>query len=148
MTDYQAHTRQASGQSVRVGKRRDKVGTEEEEYLHAAGQEGFGHACHLAWNVITRRTPIVSRKVRQCLAMGGGAVTWPKSTTRDAQIACEGWQTRNGSSCLPTIGALVHRTTTQHDHRRAGRSIAPGQGHNALRRNTRDLCSPSWRVGL
>src|SRR5215475_15901502 len=113
MTDHQAHPRQASGQSIRVGKRRDKVGTKEEEYLHAACQEGFGHACHLAWNVVTRRTPIVSRNIRQCLTMGGRAVTWPKSTTRDTQIAREGRQTRNSPSCLPTIGSLVHRTTTQ-----------------------------------
>src|SRR5215467_9232849 len=108
MTDHQTHMRQTSGQRIRVGKRRDKVGTEEEKYLHAAGQEGFGHACHLARNVVTRWTPMVSRNICQCLAMGGRAVTRPKTTTWDAQIAREGWQTRNGSSCLPTIGPLVH----------------------------------------
>ena len=148
MTDHQAHTRQASGQSIRVGKRRDKVGPEQEEYLDPSGQEGFGHARHLARYVITWRTPMVSRNIRQCLAMGGRAVTWPKSTSRDAQIAREGRQTRNGPSCLPTIGPLVHRTATQHDHCRLGRSIAPGQRHNALRRNARDPCGPLWRIGL
>src|SRR6266852_4034284 len=77
-----------------------------------------------------------------------GAMTRPKPSTWDADIASQGGQTRDSPSGLPAVGALVHRAATQHDHGWPGRGIAPRQRYDTLRGDTGDARGPRWRVRL
>ena len=74
--------------------------------------------------------------------MRGAAMTRPESAAGNADIACERRQAGDGASGLPAVGAFVHRTAAEHDHRRSRLRITSCQRDNAFGRDAGDGGGP------
>ena len=116
------------GDAAGVGERRDHVGAEEQEHAHPAVLERLRDPRHLVRHVVAGRAPFARRDAGETLSVRGGAVARSQSGTRDAEVAGEGRQTRDGAGALPALGALVHGAAADEDHRRFRRRVAAREG--------------------
>ena len=148
VADHQVGALQSGRHLRRIGERRQHVRAQQQQAANAPIEQPRCDRRHLVGQRGTGLPALGRRDTAQAAAVRRAAVARSESGAGDADVAGEPGQARDRAPGLPAVGALVHRTATEHDHRRPGAGIAAGQRHDAFGGNASDAGSPLRRIGL